>query len=439
MARVVRALVAPRPARERPTVRPSLRAGYRSSKTFRNLIAALLVIIAVVIVVIAAFPPGANRHRGRARRAGTGRRSRSRNAGGPCCRPPWARGGGVNQAMSRASVEPRRGPWSTSVGRVGLPRVAKGFDADEAWVGVRCSGDRHPQHETTEIDGIHLERVRPANPSGTGNIDYAQAAPAAPRLRAVYGDAAPETAALAAASVTDQIEQLREVPLSERMTPRQAVGSRWWRGTSVSSRVPPPPPPARRGSVAPSSPAPSTRPRHCSVCSDSRLAAEIIFERGARRPVRGTQRRPGHSPTRFIGSLEYAVGRARGPAHRGARARRLRRCRRGHRQHRPRRPDPAGLHLAPDRPHRAGRASRAAGERGRRAPSRARRPRAGRTGASAPHRGELLRASELISEAVAEGPHPPSWGPTTDSTREKRSTSSSWATWSTKRVENARS
>ena len=53
-------------------------------------------------------------------------------------------------------------------------------------------------------------------PAGTGAITPGVgvhfATPAGPDYVLVYGDAAPETAALAAASVTSQIEQLREVP-----------------------------------------------------------------------------------------------------------------------------------------------------------------------------------------------------------------------------------
>lgn len=95
-------------------------------------------------------------------------------------------------------------------GESGFLRVAQGFEADETWVAQVLDGTRST--ETTEIDGITWNVYRPSNPSGTGNIDYALATPAGPDYVLVYGDAAPETAALAASSVTSQIEQLREIP-----------------------------------------------------------------------------------------------------------------------------------------------------------------------------------------------------------------------------------
>lgn len=210
MARVVAHLGRPETPQETADRKAESSRRYRSSKTFRNLIAALLVIIAVVIVVIAAVPRGEPAPRP-APDVPALAADLEVERGRPVLSPSLGEGWRVNQA----TVEGVGGTEAWTMvyvrsGESGFLRVAQGFDADEAWVGQVLDGTRST--ETTEIDGITWNVYRPANPSGTGNIDYALAAPAGPDYVLVYGDAAPETAALAAASVTDQIEQLREVP-----------------------------------------------------------------------------------------------------------------------------------------------------------------------------------------------------------------------------------
>lgn len=183
---------------------------YRSSKTFRNLIAALLVTVAVVLVVVAAVPRGEP-----APRPGPDVPALAadieRDLGRPVLSPSLGEGWRVNQASTEGVGGTEA--WTmvyVRSGESGFLRVAQGFEADEAWVGQVLDGTRST--ETVDIDGITWNVYRPSNPSGTGNIDYALATPAGPDHVLVYGDAAPETAALAAASVTTQIEQLREVP-----------------------------------------------------------------------------------------------------------------------------------------------------------------------------------------------------------------------------------
>ncbi|MDQ1121708.1 DUF4245 family protein [Microbacterium trichothecenolyticum] len=210
MARVVAHLGRPETPQETADRKAESSRRYRSSKTFRNLIAALLVTVGVVLVVVAAVPRGEPVPRPAPDVPALAAELQS-DRGRPVLSPSLGEGWRVNQA----TVEGAGGTEAWTMvyvrsGESGFLRVAQGFDTDEAWVGQVLDGTRAT--ETTDIDGITWDVYRPANPSGTGNISYALATPAGPDYVLVYGDAAPETAALAAASVTSQIEQLREVP-----------------------------------------------------------------------------------------------------------------------------------------------------------------------------------------------------------------------------------
>lgn len=210
MARVVAHLGRPETPQEAADRKAESSRRYRSSKTFRNLIAALLVTVAVVLVVVAAVPRGEPAPRP-APDVPALAADIERDLGRPVLSPSLGEGWRVNQASTEGVGGTEA--WTmvyVRSGESGFLRVAQGFKADEAWVGQVLDGTRST--ETVDIDGITWNVYRPSNPSGTGNIDYALATPAGPDHVLVYGDAAPETAALAAASVTTQIEQLREVP-----------------------------------------------------------------------------------------------------------------------------------------------------------------------------------------------------------------------------------
>lgn len=210
MARVVAHLGRPETPQEAADRKAESSRRYRSSKTFRNLIAALIVTVGVVLVVVAAVPRGEPAPRPDIDVPALAAEMQS-DLGRPVLSPSLGEGWRVNQASTEGVGGTEA--WTmvyVRSGESGFLRVAQGFEADETWVGQVLDGTRST--ETTEIDGITWNVYRPSNPSGTGNIDYALATPAGPDYVLVYGDAAPETAALAAASVTSQIEQLREVP-----------------------------------------------------------------------------------------------------------------------------------------------------------------------------------------------------------------------------------
>jgi len=210
MARIVAELGRPETPEETAARKAESSRRYRSSKTFRNLIAALLATVAVVFVIVAIVPRGTPVPRPEPDVPALAADLQA-DRGRPVLTPSLGEGWRVNQA----TVEGVGGTEAWTMvyvrsGESGFLRVAQGFDTDEAWVGQVLGGTRST--ETTEIDGITWDVYRPANPSGTGNIDYALATPAGPDYVLVYGDAAPETAALAAASVTSQVKQLKEIP-----------------------------------------------------------------------------------------------------------------------------------------------------------------------------------------------------------------------------------
>ena len=210
MARVVAHLGRPETPQETADRKAESSHRYRSSKTFRNLIAALLVTVALVFVVVAAVPRG-EPVPPPAPDVPALAADIEADLGRPVLTPALGDGWRVNQATTEGVGGTEA--WTmvyVRSGESGFLRVAQGFDADEAWVGQVLDGTRST--ESVDIDGITWNVYRPANPSGTGNIDYALATPAGPDYVLIYGDASPETAALAAASVTTQIEQLREVP-----------------------------------------------------------------------------------------------------------------------------------------------------------------------------------------------------------------------------------
>lgn len=210
MARVVAHLGRPETPQEAADRKAESSRRYRSSKTFHNLIAALIVTVGVVLIVVAAVPRGEPAPRPDIDVSALASEMQS-DLGRPVLSPSLGDGWRVNQASTEGVGGTEA--WTmvyVRSGESGFLRVAQGFEADETWVAQVLDGTRST--ETTEIDGITWNVYRPSNPSGTGNIDYALATPAGPDYVLVYGDAAPETAALAASSVTSQIEQLREIP-----------------------------------------------------------------------------------------------------------------------------------------------------------------------------------------------------------------------------------
>lgn len=210
MARVVAELGRPETPDETAARKAESSRRYRSSKTFRNLIAALLVTVAVVLVVIAAVPRGEPAPRPQPDVPALAAEL-SDDLGRPALSPALPDGWRVNQAMTegQGGVEAWTMVYVRS-GESGFVRVAQGLDTGEEWVAQILGGARST--ETIEIDGLDWAVYRPSDPERAGNISYALSTPAGPDQVLIYGDASPETTAIAAASVTTQVRELREIP-----------------------------------------------------------------------------------------------------------------------------------------------------------------------------------------------------------------------------------
>lgn len=210
MARVVAELGRPETPEETAARKAESSRRYRSSKTFHNLLAALLVTVGVVLVVIAAVPRGEPAPRPQPDVPALAAEL-SDDLGRPALSPALPDGWRVNQAMTEGQGGTEA--WTmvyVRSGESGFVRVAQGLDTGEEWVAQILGGAR--SSETITIDGIEWDVYRPSDPERAGNITYALSTPAGPDQVLIYGDASPETTAIAAASVTAQIRELRDAP-----------------------------------------------------------------------------------------------------------------------------------------------------------------------------------------------------------------------------------
>ncbi|MGC5170791.1 DUF4245 family protein [Microbacterium sp. DT81.1] len=181
---------------------------YRASQTTRNLIAAMLATLAVVLVIILAVPRGE-----------------------PAPRPPIdvaAVAQGVEETYDRAVlVADVPETWRVNGAQVeadaiaaweviyvpdenSFLRLAQGFDAGETWAAQVLRGAAPTG--TATIDGLTWDTYEIAQPSRNANVSYALGIQAGPDHVLLYGSASPETTALVAGGLTDQIRALQEAP-----------------------------------------------------------------------------------------------------------------------------------------------------------------------------------------------------------------------------------
>lgn len=179
---------------------------YRSSQTFRNLIAALIATLAIVAVVIFGVPRG--------------------TLATPEDIDVAETAAGIGEAYGRTVIAPTvPADWRVNAARLegaddvsaftivyvpddtGYLRVAQAFAPDAAWVSRMLSGET--ADGTVTIDGITWDRYDIDDPERAGNVSYALATPAGADQILIYGTSDADTAALVAASLTDQITELR--------------------------------------------------------------------------------------------------------------------------------------------------------------------------------------------------------------------------------------
>lgn len=181
---------------------------YRSSQTFRNLIAALIVTVAVVAVIVFAVPRGEPTARPQidvASIAANVESTSDHQVVVPELDDFWRvnaaglEGGAVtvwNITMAPAAERER-----------GFIRLAQAFDADVTWA-PQVTGGMAPTGTET-IDGIAWD-VFDLGDRGSANITYALGAQAGSDYVLLYGSRSAESTQRLAQSLTEQIVELKE-------------------------------------------------------------------------------------------------------------------------------------------------------------------------------------------------------------------------------------
>lgn len=181
---------------------------YRSSQTFRHLIAALIITVAVVAVIVFAVPRGEPTPRPAIdveKIAADVESATDRPVIVPDLDDFWR----VNAAGLENSAP---AVWNVTLAPAaererGFIRVAQAFDADVTWApsvigGMAPSG-------TKTVDGLEWDEYD-LGERGTANVSYALGIQAGADYVLLYGARSPESTADLAASLTTQIEELKE-------------------------------------------------------------------------------------------------------------------------------------------------------------------------------------------------------------------------------------
>lgn len=172
---------------------------YRSSQSFRNLIAALLVTVAVVAVVYFGVPRGTPPLPEPVDVAAAAS-AVSSPSGGAVVVPE------VPEDWRANSAAVEDGAWTVVYAPpTGFVRVAQGFGVSDTWAATLLGG-RAPTG-TTAIDGVEWDVYELG---GDANLRYALVTDAGRDTVAVYGSMSAETAEVAARGLSDQIRTLRE-------------------------------------------------------------------------------------------------------------------------------------------------------------------------------------------------------------------------------------
>ncbi len=204
--RVVAELGRPETADETAARKAESSRVYRSSQTFRHLIAALIVTVGVVAVIVFAVPRGEV-----AERPAIDVETLAAEASVIYDREVIVADVPEDWRVNAASVDATGGStaWVTVYAprsEGGFVRVAQGFDADEAWARSLLRGAT-PQ-DTVTIDGREWTTYRFGNPDSSGNVTYALGTQAGPDHVVVYGSIASDTARDLAARLAPQLDTL---------------------------------------------------------------------------------------------------------------------------------------------------------------------------------------------------------------------------------------
>lgn len=176
---------------------------YRSSQTFRNLVAALLATLGVVLVIALIVPRGDPTPP-----APIDATAVAKQAASSYGRTVVLADVPSSWRVNTAGVDGDE-TWTVTYAPKddpGFVRVSQGFDADEAWEVRLLNGAASTG--TVDIDGITWTVYEIADPSRAANVSYAIGTQAGHDRILIYGSASPSTTAIAARGLADQIHAM---------------------------------------------------------------------------------------------------------------------------------------------------------------------------------------------------------------------------------------
>lgn len=181
---------------------------YRSSQTFRHLIAALLATVAVAFVIVAIVPRGSVPEAPPidvAQRASDASAAEGRTLVTPTVPNGWT----VN-AAGVAGAEGGARAWSVVLAPAGrgFARVTQAFDQDDRWARTLLRGAA-PSAQL-ELGGVMWDEYSISDPASTANISYALGAPAGSDYVLVHGSIDPADARALATSLAPQLLELEQ-------------------------------------------------------------------------------------------------------------------------------------------------------------------------------------------------------------------------------------
>ncbi|MDQ1128126.1 DUF4245 family protein [Microbacterium sp. SORGH_AS_0888] len=204
--RIVAELGRPETPEETAARKAESSRAYRSSQTFRHLIAALLATLAVVAIVIFMVPRGDVVGVSRvdvATEAAAMATAYQRTVIAPAAPAGWL----VNSAKMEGDDVSAWTVVYVPDEEAGYLRFAQAFDPDPAWVSRTLSGAS--SNGSVTIAGIEWTRYEISDAARAGNVSYALATDAGTDEVLLYGTADADTTAVLAAAVADQIRAMR--------------------------------------------------------------------------------------------------------------------------------------------------------------------------------------------------------------------------------------
>ncbi|WP_434970118.1 DUF4245 family protein [Microbacterium sp. bgisy207] len=206
--RIVAELGRPETAAEAAARKAESSRVYRSSQTFRNLIAALVITLGVVAIVIFAVPRGEPAPQEPIDVEAVAREV-SLTLDGSTALVPAVPDSWLVTSATVAGEDPRT--WTVLYvpdGDAGFVRVAQGFGADQTWATRELSGA--DPAGTIVIDGVEWVEYDIPDPARAGNISAAISTTLGDDTVLVYGATDAATLRVVAEGLTEQIIAARE-------------------------------------------------------------------------------------------------------------------------------------------------------------------------------------------------------------------------------------